>query len=108
MRRAAGAVISMPGKDGTLSAGEWLDGWQAQAQAPVSVLPAERSRYVDGHHVKGAWSDPWWLARPGGGWAVARRWRSKAQRVFSYAPGNPFSMVTVPAIDERIIEPYGV
>jgi hypothetical protein len=88
---------------GTLNAGDW----QAQAQAPVSMLPAERSRYIGGHHVRGAWSDPWWLARPGGGFAVTRRWRSKAQTALSFdTAARRYRTVPVPAVDERVTEPW--
>lgn len=92
-------------RDGTLNAGDWLDGFQAQAQAPVAMLPAERARYIDGHYVKGAWSDAWWLARPGGGWAVSARWRSKAQDAHTWEGGR-YRAVPIPAIDERITEPW--
>ncbi len=96
---------SVPNPDGTLSAGMWLGGFQAQAQAPVSTLPAERHRYIGGHLVKGAYSDPWWLARPGGGWAVSRRWRSKAQDSYAWEGGH-YRAVAIPAVTERITEPW--
>ena len=96
--------------DGTLCAGDWIGEYQAQAPAPVDLLPAQRSRYadVDGHErlIRGAWSDPWWLARPGGGWAITRRWRSKAQSTLTWGADHRYRTVPVPAIDERITEPW--
>ena len=94
-----------------MSAGMWLEGYQAQAQAPVSLTPTERTRYLSVINedrlvaVKGAWSDPWWMRSPESGWAVARRWRSKAQRVFVYGCEKSY-YVQVAAIEEYIVEPW--
>ena len=49
--------------------------------------------------VKGAWSDPVVDALAESGWAVARRWRSKAQRVLVYGCEKSY-YVQVAAIKE--------
>ena len=42
----------------TAAAGQWLDGYQAVAQAPVEFIHGSRSRPIDGHLITGSWSDP--------------------------------------------------
>ena len=71
-----------------MAAGDWHAGHQAIAQAPLSAIPTDRTRNVKvpggskyGRNVKGAWSDPVWVAKPGGGYAVSARWKSKEQKV---------------------------
>jgi hypothetical protein len=91
--------------DGTLRAGDWIGEFQAQAPAPVDLLPAERHRHIGGNLVRGAYSDPWWMARPGGGWAVSRRWRSKAQDSYAWVD-HKYRAVPVPAVNERVTEPW--
>ena len=87
-------------------AGTWLDGYQAVSPAPIDLIKGDRHRYIDGKLVKGAWSDPWWMYDPARGWAIARRWRNKEQRVFSSEPGNPFKLVGFPARQEREVTPW--
>lgn len=90
-----------------LRAGCWVQGYQAQAQAPVDFIRGERTRHIGGLSVKGAWSDPWWLYDPARGWAVARRWRSKVQETIDWSGGWQASgRVTILARDEVIVEPY--
>ena len=117
-RRTAAEHVKAPpdritGPDGTMAMGDWHAGHQAIAQAPLSTIPADRSRNVKvpgeqyGRNVKGAWSDPVWVAKPGGGFAVSARWKSKEQKVFVTRNGSPFAQVTHPAMDERVLTPYG-
>ena len=100
------------GPDGTMAMGNWHAGHQAIAQAPLDVLPKDRSRQVPvpgskyGRNVKGAWSDPVWVAKPGGGYAMSARWKSKEQQVAEH-DGGKTSYVTHPAMDERVLTPYG-
>lgn len=90
-----------------MNAGDWIDGYQAQAQAPVDFIRGDRHRYIDGNTVKGSWSDPWWLYCPGKGWAIARRWKSKEQKVYAYDDSeHPWKMTDYPARDEIIVTPY--
>jgi len=96
------------GPDGTMAMGNWHAGHQAIAQAPLDVLPKDRSRQVPvpgskyGRNVKGAWSDPVWVAKPGGGYAMSARWKSKEQKV----SGDDGKYVTHPAMDERVLTPF--
>ncbi len=97
-----------------IAAGDWIDGYQVQAQAPVDFIRGSRTRYLDGHAVKGAWSDPWWLYCPERGWAFVRRWRSKAQTGLDWTGGTHLAalrrrpaVVEIPARDEIVVEPYG-
>ena len=87
-----------------IQAGTWIDGYQAVSPAPVDFIQGDRSRAIDGHMVKGSWSDPWWMYDPGRGWAVARRWRNKAQRVFAWSP--KMHLVDFPAREEREVAPW--
>jgi hypothetical protein len=90
-----------------LAAGQWLEGYQVQAQAPVSFIQGSRSRPIDGHLVPGAWSDPWWLFCPDRGWAVAKRWRNKERQAVDWSRGWEHSRrVTIAARDEVIVEPW--
>ena len=43
---------------------------------------------------------------PARGWAVARRWKNKDQRVFSSEPGRPFKLADFPAREEREVAPW--
>jgi hypothetical protein len=88
--------------------GDWVDGYQVQAQAPVSFIAGSRTRYIEDCPLKGAWSDPWWLYDPARGWAVARRWKSKEQRRLTWPPGCQGSGVWVDfaAMDEVVAEPW--
>ncbi len=86
-------------------AGTWIDGYQAVSPAPVEFIKGERSRYIDGHYVKGAWSDPWWVYDPERGWAVARRWKNKAQQVLRWADGR-HQVTAFPAREEREVAPW--
>ena len=88
-----------------MQAGNWLDGYQAVSPAPVEFIKGERQRYIDGRHINGAWSDPWWLYGPGRGWAVARRWRSKDQDGLEYRDGR-YRLVHIPALEEREVAPW--
>ena len=90
-----------------LKAGAWLDGYQAQAQAPEYFTQGSRSRHNDGHYVRGAWSDPWWLYCPDRGWAIAKRWKSKAQTGLDWVAGEHRARrVEIPAVDEVAVEPW--
>jgi len=99
------------GPDGTMAMGNWHAGHQAIAQAPADMLPKDRSRQVPvpgskyGRNVKGAWSDPVWVAKPGGGYAMSARWKSKEQQVAEH-DGGKTAHVTHPAMDERVLTPY--
>ena len=101
----------MATKTAEIRAGMWLEGYQAQAQAPVDFIRSERTRYLDvdgedhGVAVKGAWSDPWWLYSPERGWAIAKCWRSKTQDVFVWR-GQTSGHVHVDAITEYIVESW--
>jgi hypothetical protein len=97
---------------GVMKPGDWQGQYQAIGQAPLSYIAGERSRYVtlDGvqHHVSGAWSDPWWMARPkdqGGGWAVSRRWKSAAQKSYRWESGKGHT-IEIPARDEQVLTPW--
>jgi len=85
----------------SITAGQWLGGYQAQA--PLSYISGSRSRPIDGHMISGAWSDPWWLY--GGrerGWAVARTWRSRATKIRGWADGHT-TVTDFPARDEIVL-----
>jgi HK97 family phage prohead protease len=93
---------------GKMAYGDWHAGHQTVAPAPVGILPNETHRTVKAGgtevHVRGSYSDPWWMAKPGGGWAVSRRWQSKAQDSYAYE-GGKYQTFPVPAIDERHLTP---
>jgi len=90
-----------------LAAGDWVEGYQLIARAPVSFIAGPRSRHIGGLSVRGAWSDPWWAYDPARGWAVARRWKSKVQETIDWSGGWQASgRVTILARDEVIVEPY--
>ncbi len=92
-------------KAGTgIQAGSWIDGYQAVSPAPVEYIQGDRTRSIDGHTVKGSWSDPWWMYDPDRGWAIARRWRNKAQRVFAWSPER--HLADFPAREEREVTPW--
>jgi hypothetical protein len=100
------APAAEPGKtSGLLKAGDMQDGYQAVAQAPVGILGNERTRSIDGHLVSGSWSDPWWMLRQGGGWAVSRRWKNAEQTGFGGwdQASNRYLSVKIPARDERVL-----
>ncbi len=86
-------------------AGSWIDGYQAVSPAPVEFIKGERSRHIDGHYVKGAWSDPWWMYDPERGWAVSRRWKNKEQQVLQWADGR-HQVAAFPAREEREVTPW--
>jgi hypothetical protein len=87
-----------------MHAGEMIEGYQAQAQAPLEFIRGGRHHTVDGLHVTGAWSDPWWVYDPQRGWAVAKTWRSKEQDTVEWAAGEMRGRrVTVPAAEETVI-----
>ena len=86
-------------------AGSWIDGYQAVSPAPVEFIKGERSRHIDGHHVKGAWSDPWWVYDPERGWAVSRRWKNKEQQVLQWTDGR-HQVTAFPAREEREVTPW--
>ena len=94
---------------GAMKAGDMVHSlggdYQAIAQAPVSWSAGQAHREIGGHTVKGSWSDPWWMTRQGGGWAVSRRWRSKAQTSYGGwdAASNRHISVEIPAKDERVL-----
>ena len=105
-----------PGQDrpdrrsGLMKHGDWHEGHQAVAPAPVHLLGGEHQRYltVKGqqgkHPVKGAYSDPWWMTQPGGGWAVSRRWKHKEQAGYEWRGGKGRTF-PIPAGDERVLTP---
>ena len=71
----------------------------------MGILGTGRTRPIEGHLISGSWSDPWWMARPGGGWAVSRRWKSAATSRSDYRDGKRIT-VTIPARDERVLVPW--
>jgi hypothetical protein len=92
-----------------IRAGQMIDGYQAQAQAPVEFIRGERQRHLGGHYVRGAWSDPWWAYDPERGWAIVKRWRSKQQNALTWDTSGErgrYRKVAIEAIDELIAEPY--
>ena len=92
-----------------MHAGMWLEGYQAQAQAPVDFIQGSRTRYLDGHGIRGSWSDPWWLYDPARGWAVAKTWRNKDQELLDWTGGG-HRAVRIPfaARAEIVVEPYEI
>ncbi len=87
-----------------MRAGEMIEGYQAQAQAPLDYIRAGRHHTVDGHSVTGAWSDPWWVYDPQRGWAVAKTWRSRAQVTVEWERGAMRGRkVEVPAAEEVVL-----
>ena len=103
-----------PGQDhpdrtsGVMKHGDWLQGHQAVSPAPVHMLGGGNQRQVSvpgqpgKHTVRGSYSDPWWMTKPGGGWAVSQRWRHKAQTGYDYQGGKSRSF-PIPAGDERVL-----
>jgi hypothetical protein len=89
-----------------VQAGQWIDGYQAIAQAPVDFIRGSRSRPLDGHLIKGSWSDPWWLYCPVRGYAVVKRWKNKDTEVYDWADGH-VRVTPFPARNELVIEPWG-
>lgn len=89
---------------GLMQAGDWQDGYQAVSPAPVGILGRDRFRTVNGESVRGNWSDPWWMYKPGTGWAISRRWVSPEQDRWHYQDGELIT-TTLPAADERELTP---
>lgn len=89
---------------GEMKAGDMLEGHQAIGQAPVGILGNERRRIINGGYVKGSFSDPWWMAGPGGKFAVSQRWKSPAQTASQPKDGK-WQTVKIPAKDERVLTP---
>ncbi len=84
-----------------IQAGQWIDGYQAQAPAPLSYIQGSRTRPIGGHMVAGSWSDPWWMYSPSTqGWAVARTWRNPARTIYSWADRRN---ADCPARDEVVV-----
>jgi hypothetical protein len=95
---------------GTMNAGDWQGGHQAIGQAPAGILGSEHARSITGsdgeqHMVRGAWSDPWWMAGPGGKFAISRRWKSDKQTAFEWRGGGKSRNIPIPAKDERVLTP---
>lgn len=109
---AAKALAWKPAPEGRTSGlmhvGDMQGEYQAIAQAPVSWSAGSAKREIGGHLVSGSWSDPWWMIRQGGGYAISRRWKSKAQTGFGGwdAASNRHTTVTIPAKDERVLTPW--
>jgi hypothetical protein len=89
---------------GEMSAGDWQEGYQAVGQAPTGILGNDTHREIGGHLVRGSFSDGWWMAKPGGGWAISRRWRSKPQDSYSWHDGKS-TTTHIPAQDIRVLTP---
>lgn len=89
---------------GEMNAGDWQEGYQAVGAAPTGILGNDTHREIGGHLVRGSFSDGWWMAKPGGGWAISRRWRSKAQDSYSHKNGE-FVTTHIPAADIRVLTP---
>ena len=88
-----------------IKAGQVIDGYQVQAQAPLDYIKGERYRRVDGRNVKGAYADPWWAYDPARGWAVAKRWKNREQVTIDWKPGAMRGeRVEIPAAEDIVIE----
>lgn len=83
-----------------MNAGDFIDGYQLTAQAPVEYIRCSRTREINGRLVVGSWSDPWWAYCPKRGWALVRRWKNKEY------PATQWSE-SVPATDTLVIESWG-
>ena len=94
---------------GEMRLGDRQEGHQAVDKAPAGILPNDKSRSitVDGkqHTVRGSWSDPWWMAKPDGTFAISRRWQSPEQDAYDFRDGK-YASVPVPAVDERVLTPW--
>lgn len=80
--------------------GERVGAYWVIDQAPLEFIQGSRTRAINGRLVTGSWSDPWWAYAPGLGWALLKRWRSKA------VPGGKYAGPPIPALDEVVIEPW--
>lgn len=90
-----------------MRAGDMIDGYQAQFRADLGYTRnARRQRRIGGRQVTGSWSDPWWAYHPEHGWAIAKRWRNKAQPGYE-RDGREWRIVTVPAADEIVLAEPG-
>jgi hypothetical protein len=88
---------------GLVTLGQEIDGYTAIEQAPVDYIQGSRSRYFDGHCVRGSWSDPWWMYAPGKGWALAKTWRNKDTCVHDWAAGKGLTVLPFAAREELVI-----
>lgn len=87
--------------------GDFIEGYQVVAQAPVEYIRGTRLRNIGGHAVKGSWSDPWWLYGPQG-WAIVKRWKNKDTEVYDgWDPEtNRMRSVPVAARNELVVFPW--
>jgi hypothetical protein len=73
-----------------IKAGQWIAGYQVQAQAPVSYIAGSKKIEWAGHLINGSYSNPWWAFNPDTQtWAVVKVLKVKAQTVFDWVAGDP-------------------